>query len=201
VAHERRDAFSSGEPNHVTLRVVDGLGSLRRDRFLKVVRRAIVAGGRGPAFRVCHFNLLSNHLHLLVEAAGREALARGMQGLAVRLARGLNRVLGRKGRLFAERFHARALRSPREVRTALRYVLLNARHHVAVRLDRRWIDPYSSAAWFDGWRYAISADEPWLKDLLAEPCPTASAATWLLSEGWRRNGLLEFDELRSPAPP
>jgi REP element-mobilizing transposase RayT len=198
VAHERRERFTAREPNHVTLRMVEGLGSLRKGRFLRVVKRAISAGGRRQTFRVCHFNLLSNHLHLLVEADGNLALARGMQGLAVRLASGLNRVLKRKGKLFAERFHTRALRSPREVRNALRYVLLNARHHAAearLRLSRDWVDPYSSAPWFAGWRRPIPADEPWIKDLLAETCPTAPAMTWLLSEGWRRWGPLAMDEV------
>jgi hypothetical protein len=202
VAHEKREAFTARDPSHVTLRVVDGLRSLRRHKLLQVVKRAITAGGRAESFRVVHFNLLANHLHFLVEAAGARALARGMQGLEVRLARGFNRVLERKGKLFAERYHARVLRSPREVKNALRYVLLNARHHAGeagVSLARTWIDPYSSAAWFDGWRQPIRADEPWLKELVAEPCPTAPAVSWLLSTGWRRTGLLAFDEIPGPA--
>jgi REP element-mobilizing transposase RayT len=198
VAHETRDIFTAREPNHVTLRVVEGVRSLRRQKLLQVVKRAISAGGRAESFRIVHFNLLANHLHFLVEATGARALARGMQGLEVRLARGFNRVLERKGKLFAERYHARVLRSPREVKNALRYVLLNARHHAreaGVSLARTWIDPYSSAAWFDGWEEPIRPDEPWLRQLLGERCPTARAASWLLSTGWRRTGLLRFDEV------
>ena len=121
-----------------------------------------------------------------------------MQGLGVRLARGLNRVRRRHGRLLAERYHARILRSPRQVKLALRYVLLNARHHArdaGVTLGRFWIDPFSSAAWFSGWRRAIRAEEPWIKDLLRQPRPTATATCWLLETGWRRHGLLDYDEV------
>jgi hypothetical protein len=121
-----------------------------------------------------------------------------MQGFAVRLARGFNRVLGRKGKLFKERYHARSLRTPREARHAMAYVLLNARHHAAeggVRLSAQWVDPYSSAAWFDGWRAPIRADEPWLKELLDEPQPTVEPNRWLLTTGWRRWGLLAYDEV------
>jgi REP element-mobilizing transposase RayT len=198
VAHERREIFTAHEPSHVTLRVVEGLRSLRRHRAIEVVRRSILLAQRGGSFRVCHFNLLSNHLHFVVEAESPAALARGMQGFGVRLARGLNHVLGRKGKLFIERYHARVLRSPRQVRNVLRYVLLNARHHAAAgghRFDKEWVDPYSSGAWFDGWRQPIRADEPWLKELLDEPCPTAPPVSWLLRSGWRRGGLLAFDEM------
>ena len=121
-----------------------------------------------------------------------------MQGLATRLARRLNALLERSGTLFAERYHARTLRTPKEVRHVLRYVLLNARDHAAERgerLSRPWIDPCSSAVWFDGWRQPPQVDEPWLRALLARPRPTAPARTWLLSTGWKRWGLLDIAEV------
>lgn len=191
-------------PLHVTLRVVGGLRSLRRERVVRVVRAAIAAGGHREDFRVVHFNVLGNHLHLLVEAAGAAALARGMQGLNVRLARCINTVLERTGSLFAQRYHARALRTPREVRAAIRYVLLNARHHAAERgqhLARGWVDPFSSAIWFDGWRDAVRTDAPWLRSLARTPCPTASPHTWLLDGGWRRGGgPIAIDDIPGPGP-
>jgi hypothetical protein len=68
---------------------------------------------------VVHFSFQENHAHLIVEADDKSSLSRGLNGLSVRLARAYNRVLGRRGRLWAERFHARALRTPREMRRAL----------------------------------------------------------------------------------
>src|SRR6185295_4164111 len=109
VAHEAREKFSRHHPIQITLRAQAGLGSLRRERFARVVREAISTGGRLDTFRVVHFNLLSNHLHLICEADSKEALAKGMQGLNVRFARGINRILGRRGAVFAERYHSRAL--------------------------------------------------------------------------------------------
>src|SRR6188768_2436455 len=157
-SHRPRVRFPSSAPIHVTLKVVGGLPSFRRNAIDRVVRAAIEAGGHRGGFRVVDYNILGDHLHLVVEAAGAEALARGMQGLNVRLARGINALLGRRGRLFAQRYHARPLRTPREVRNAVRYVLLNGRHHAAQRgecRDAGWIDPYSSALWFDGWKATI----------------------------------------------
>ncbi len=158
--HERRERFAGRFPQHVTLRMVPGIPSLRRHHPLRVVRAAIAKGGRRDDFRIVEFNLLSNHLHMIVEATGAEALARGMQGFNVRVARGINRVLGRRGSLFTERYHCRALRTPTEVRHAVRYVLLNQRHHIARRGARpsaSVLDQYSSAAWFDGWKSPIRA--------------------------------------------
>jgi REP element-mobilizing transposase RayT len=203
-AHRPRPAFPASVPIHVTLRIVGGLPSLRRERVVRVVRAVIAAGGRRGNFRVVHFNVLGNHLHLIVEAAGAVALARGMQGLNVRLARRINAILGRSGSLLAQRYHARALRSPREVRNAIRYVLLNGRHHAAERgqvLASGWLDPFSSALWFDGWRDAIRTDAPWLRVLANHPCPTAPPRTWLLNGGWRRGGgLIAIDDIPGPSP-
>ena len=200
VGHITRERFAARYPLHVTLRVAEGVGSLRKGRVVKVVRGVIAAGGRRDAFRVVEFNVLGNHVHLVVEAGGAEALARGMQGLNVRLARRINAVLGRSGKLFAERYHARSLRTPRDVRNVLRYVLLNARHHAAERGEtmwRGWVDPCSSGAWFHGWKGAMRRDVEWLELLRKETRPTAVARTWLLVEGWKKNGggLIGIDEV------
>lgn len=198
VAHLTRDAFAARHPLHVTWRVVDGVPSLRREAVLEAIRGILSKYADDDAFRVIEFNVLGNHLHFVVEAPGKDALGRGMKGLARRLVHAINAILGRSGRLFAERYHARVLRTPLEVRNALRYVLLNARHHAAERgekLSRYWVDPYSSAPWFDGWKEPIKSDADWLVRLRKRPRPTASPRTWLLRIGWRRHGLLAFDEV------
>jgi REP element-mobilizing transposase RayT len=202
-AHVARARFPASVPVHVTLKVIGGLPSFRREAVARVVRAAIAAGGHRGDFRVVHFSVLGDHLHFVVEAAGAEALARGMQGLTIRLARRLNALLGRRGKLFAQRYHARPLRTPTEVRNAIRYVLLNARHHGAARsavMARGWVDPYSSALWFDGWKAAVRVDAPWLRALAKAGCPTAAPRTWLLKEGWRRGGgAIGVDEVPGPA--
>ena len=202
-SHRVRAEFAASEPQHVTMRIEAGVPSLRRARVARVVREVIRAGGHREDFRVVQFNLLANHLHLLVEAAGRVALSRGMQGLAVRLARRINAEFDRRGRLFAQRYHARTLRTPKEVRAVLRYILLNARHHAhdaGVRLARGWLDPFSSALWFDGWRAAPRTDAPWLRSLTREACPTAAPRTWLAASGWRRGGgLIDVDDVPGAA--
>lgn len=184
VAHRSRESFRGCCPVHVTLRLVEGLPSLRTSATYRVVLEALGAGSQRFGLRLVHWSVLGNHVHLMVEARDRRALSRGMQGLGVRLARALNRCWGRRGKVLADRFHARVLRSPREVRAALQYVLLNARKH-GIRV--RDVDPFSSGSWFDGWRggagraCAESERPAWLGE----------AATWLLSRGWRRLGLLE----------
>lgn len=184
VAHRSRESFRGCCPVHVTLRLVEGLPSLRTSATYRVVLEALGAGSQRFGLRLVHWSVLGNHVHLMVEARDRRALSRGMQGLGVRLARALNRWWGRRGKVLADRFHARVLRSPREVRAALQYVLLNARKH-GVRV--RDVDPCSSGRWFDGWRAGV-------RRACAEserPAWLGEAATWLLSRGWRRLGLLE----------
>jgi REP element-mobilizing transposase RayT len=174
----------------VTVRVLEEIPSLRRMEALRILHEAVIAVGRRDDFRVVEFNVLTNHLHFVIEAGGALALASGMKALKVRLAKRLNRLLGRSGQVFAERYHARSLKTPAEVRNALRYVLLNQQHHE--RHGEHWfgVDKFSSAAWFDGW-----ADDRWRHEQPDCERPTSPARTWLLRTGWRRHGLIGFDEL------
>jgi hypothetical protein len=105
---------------------------------------------RAEHFRVVHFSIQSDHVHLLVEAADNAALSRGIQGLSISMARRANRELGRRGRFWADRFHARPLETPRSVRNALVYILANFRKHARRSLPQG-IDCLSSAPFFDGW--------------------------------------------------
>lgn len=171
------------------MRVAAGLPSLRAQALLVAARRAIARGSR-EWFRLLHFSVQSNHLHLIVEASDKSELSRGMAGIAIRLARAINGELGRAGRVFGDRYHARALISPREVRSAIVYVLMNHKKHAkgAARVDRA-----SSAFWFEGWRARPKMREPpgWETD---DCTPIATARTWLARVGWRRHGLIGAHE-------
>src|SRR5678815_823314 len=189
VSHLARPSLATRFPVHVTLRLRDGIPSLRTGRMHAALRRCLAeANARASKTgrcRVVHYSIMPNHLHLLWEASDREALSRGVQGLATRIARAVNRVAERTGPVFRDRYHARILKTPREVRHGLAYVVSNARRHGLVRGRARegWVDPYSSAAAFDGWRGRIAAPR--------FAVPVARARTWLLSVGWRRHGLLD----------
>jgi REP element-mobilizing transposase RayT len=177
---------------HVTLKAAPTAPHLRRGICFRAVRSAFVAGKSKPGFRLVHFTVQGNHLHLICEAADKHGLSRGMQGLAILVAKRLNAKLGRHGRLFAERYHARILRTPTEVRNALVYVLNNSRRHdSSSSLPTSWIDPLSSAPWFSGWRWPFR--EPWARP--EHPTPVEPAKTWLLQTGWRFRGLIAYDEI------
>jgi len=189
VSHRTRDGLERRLPAQVTMRVERGLPSLRGLKEFAVLRGAMVAGCERRGFRLVHFSVQSNHLHLIVEGDCRTSLSRGMQGLAVRMARALNRLWRRIGSVFADRFHDRILRSPSEVWNALRYVLCNARKHGAWT-SRSRPDPMSSAPWFDGWREGL-LERP-------ESSPTPRGRTWLLNDGWSRFGLISIAAAPSP---
>jgi REP element-mobilizing transposase RayT len=200
MPHASRETFGKTFPGHVTVRVrsYPDLPSLRDVRVVRQLEKSFAAGCERSDFRLVHYSLQENHAHFIVEARDQVALGRGMMAIGSRLARAVNRVRGDGGSVLADRYHHRLLRTPREVRNALRYVLLNARHHMAVKARpaiRRMealLDPASSARWFDGWknrkRNAESASE---SAAGRQRSPVAGARTWLLTVGWRRHGLLE----------
>jgi len=171
----------------VTLRARDGIDFFRSDDAFAALARALSRAHK-DWFRVLEYTVQTDHIHLIVEADGRMELIRGVQGLAVRCAKGLNRALGRKGAVWDHRYHALRMGTPRAVRAGYVYVLQNFRkHHRAAP----GIDPRSSGRWFDGWT------RPPVKP--PGPSPVAQPRTWLARIGWRRAGGL-IDPAESPAP-
>jgi putative transposase len=140
VGHLRREVLKARCPVHVTWRMEKGVWNLRTRRCFRVLERAFVAGANRFGFKLVHYSVQGNHLHLLVEARDEKALSRGMNGMGVRVARGLNRVMGRHGEVLADRYHSHILRTPTEVRRARAYLLQNARKHYGLVVD----DPYTS---------------------------------------------------------
>ena len=195
VSHLTRPAFASRFPQHVTLRLGADTPPIASEWLMKRVTRPCIALCEKPFFRVVEFNVLSDHVHLICEATDAMTLARGVQGLAIRLARRLNTALKRKGKCFGPRYHAVALRTPTQVRNTLRYVLLNRKHHAAAskRFFAGWIDPFSSGAWFRGWAAPIRMNEV-IGDLVRAEAPTRAPKTWLLRVGWRRAGPISYDD-------
>jgi REP element-mobilizing transposase RayT len=120
VSHTVRATLAARFPVHVTLRVLPSVWNLRSRRSFRVIARALFAGADRFGMRLCEFSVQGNHLHFVVEAADARALSRGIQGLSIRLAKGLNAMMDKRGRVLADRFHARILRTPTEVKHVLR---------------------------------------------------------------------------------
>jgi REP-associated tyrosine transposase len=128
----------------------DGYG-LRSRRCFSVLRRAMWKGSNQFGFRLVHYSVMGNHMHLLVEASDRRALGRGMKGLGVRVARGLNRLMQRRGAVIGDRYHAHILKTPTEVKNARHYLLSNAQRHYD------WVgpDPFASHS-------AVALPQTWI---------------------------------------
>jgi putative transposase len=220
VSHLRRPSHLARHPLHITLRVQRGVASLRQGNVFARVRSALASGKARFGFSLVHFSVQSNHLHLIAEAHDQRALARGVQGLAIRIARAVNRALQRKGRLFADRYHARALKTPRAVRFALRYVLLNTGKHAAEQhakaakaghakagggdsvMPAGFVDSCSSAPWFHGFSRpdalifgARQARAEWLRASGSLEPPVVPARCWLLRMAHRLAGEFDVDEV------
>jgi len=210
--HKTRPKLSAYEPVHVVLRSRPEIGSLRTHAVYRAIKeatftafahdeRALAKPAASAsskkldrAFHIVHLSIQRTHIHMIVEASDRMALARGMQAFAISAARHINAGHGRSGSVFSDRYFPRALKTPTQVRNCIAYVLNNWKHHheSTSSLRQAWaVDPYSTASQFDGWResggqqlrVANGYDGPmiwWPK-------------TWLLTEGWRRRGLISTD--------
>jgi REP element-mobilizing transposase RayT len=160
VSHKKRPQHAPRFPLHAVLRTREDVPRLRAREIFEAVRAALEAGAEHAGFRLVHYSVQGNHLHLIVEADDARALSRAMQGLAVGIARAINRAAARRGKVFADHYFARELRTPTEVRRAVRYVLDNLLLHAS-------LTPRT--------------------DSCASSAPVAQPATWLLRIGWQRS--------------
>ena len=200
--HKVRADVKAYEPQHVILRADRSVGSLRRDLVLFAIREALITlAKRADTFRVIQFSLQRTHVHLIVEALDREALVRGMQAFAISAAKHINAELvdaegrRRRGTVFPDRYHAKRLASPRQVRNCLAYVMNNWRHHGEDK-GRSWLlDPFSSAVAFEGWKErAMALGERYLQPSRYVSPLVWEPKTWLLTTGWRKHGLISVHE-------
>jgi REP element-mobilizing transposase RayT len=196
VPHRRRERQTPEVPVHVTLRLVDRLPRLRTRWIYQLVQRAMALANRFEDVRLCHMSIQHNHMHLILEADDERALARAMKSFKISFAKSLNRELGRKGAVFADRYHTERLETPRQVRNCLVYVLGNWRKHGEDRdvagLPPR-TDRYSTGPFFDGWDTGPPPQVFFRKDLPFPedgPFPIRFGTSWLLTRGWKKHGLI-----------
>lgn len=189
--HRRREALASRHPCHVTFKVRKEVHQLRSAKLVNELERSWCEACDRGRFRLVQYSIQGDHVHLIVEASSAHDLACGLKSIVARFARAVNRVWHRAGAVLADRCHVHVLKTPREVRNAIAYVLLNARRHLAKRgrvLPKPGrIDPASSGKWFTGWRTTV----PPVRD----PPAVAPPRTWLLSVGWRRRSLIDPAEV------
>jgi putative transposase len=183
VPHRTRAAHASRHPMHVTARAVRGLPSFRQQRIASLVllqmRRL-----NDEAFQIVHFSVQSNHLHLIVEADDRETVIRKMSGFMISFAKRLNLRIGRRGKVWRERYYRRDVTRTREMHNVLAYVFGNAKKHGIIARDALEIDYLSSAYAFDGWDLPVVKPPENMR--FEPPKPT----TELLRTQWRMHGLL-----------
>jgi putative transposase len=204
--HRERPELKARHPVHVVLRVVGAVGSLRRRLAYHAIREATLTTARREDFRIVHLSIQRTHVHLIVEADDKAALAAGMQGFQISAAKHLNAAISknwtkrRRGPVFPDRYHAEIITNPRQARHTIAYVLANWRKHAEDRVApmNRWeIDWFSTATQFPGWSEYV--DEPFLRRGPAsyEPLLVYQPRTWLLREGWKKAGTISCREIPS----
>src|SRR3954463_2093594 len=110
--HKERPFLHARYPVHVVMRTVGAVGSLRRRRVWHAIREATLTTAMREDFRIVHLSLQRTHVHLIVEADHKAALARGMQGFQISAAKHLNAAISkgkpgarRRGTVFPDRYH------------------------------------------------------------------------------------------------
>jgi REP element-mobilizing transposase RayT len=203
--HAARPDFKPYHALHVVMRVAPAVGSLRRRKMYKAMRDATITAALRERFRIIHISLQRSHVHMLVEAQHKAALARGMQGFQISAARNINTALGggerrRRGKVFADRYHVEVITSPTQARNAIAYVLCNFRKHQEDQVApmSSWtIDWFSSAVMFPGWAEYGEEVFLWRGPETYDPLVVYQPKTWLLKEGWKKAAPISYREVPS----
>jgi len=130
-------------PHHITQR-----GNNRQDVFFVPDDYAAYLGilkqqSERYGLDVHAYCLMSNHIHLVATPRGKDALAKAVGRTHWLYARWINRLHGRSGHLWQNRFYSSAL-DRRHFIAAMAYV---ERSPVRARMHRKaWLYPWSSAA-------------------------------------------------------
>ena len=196
-AHAKRQALSSKHPVHVTLRIKRYLPRLRQRCVYEAIRRVLARYIANADFRAVHVSIQNNHLHLIVEAANKRELTRGMQSFAINAARAINSAWQRRGKIFQFRYAAKQITTAAYARNAIAYVLNNwRRHDEDLRSESKAVlDEYSSAVSFTGW----AGNKRYRPPPGYEPLPVSEPTTHLMMSNWQRFGLI--DPFERPATP
>jgi REP element-mobilizing transposase RayT len=204
--HKARPFLHERYPVHVVLRVAPAVGSLRRLDAYRAVREATLTAAMRGTIRIVHVSLQRTHLHMLVEAKDKAALASGMQGFQVSAAKHLNSAIGkarggrrRRGAVFPDRYHAEIITSPTQARHTISYILSNWRHHQEDRgeLAHAKVDPFSSAIGFPDWAERADKAFLWRGPEDYDPLIVYQPKTWMLKEGWKKVGVISYCEVPS----
>jgi len=186
TSHAKSPLVTRHDPLMITVKVRKDIPNLRNKKTLALFQSVLRAMRDFDGFRVVHYSLQRDHIHLIVEGDSTEAVSKGMQSLLIRFARAINRMLGRSGPVLADRYHAEEMKSPRETKNKLAYTLCNANKHgeaigVGMELDR-----FSSAPVFPGWTELARAE---VRDVTEQDVVSAPTS-WRLTKGWRKHGLI-----------
>lgn len=196
VNHMKRVRVDFRKPLHLTLKIRDSKWNLRCGGIAVAFKKSS-EGARKFGFRLLHYSILRDHLHLIVEAGDNESLGRGMRSFGARLGKAIRRIIGGRGPVFRGRYHLDVITNPTQMRNTLAYVLQNFAKHARL-LEH--VDAFSSARYFSDWKKLFGPGRgPVLQELEEESRQTGFKSpnsklppylspprSWLAREGWMR---------------
>jgi REP element-mobilizing transposase RayT len=188
VNHMSREKVDFKKPLHITLKLNGRIKKTLRGPMMLSRLKECLKKAKAIGLRVIHFSVQMNHIHILAECRDNEVLDRGMKSLGCSLGKAIRKSCGENGPVFNGRFHLHVLKSPREMKNGLGYVLLNHSKHDGLI---PYSDRFSSAAYFNEWKELLGRNiGPLLMDRRRReailPPYLSPPKSWLAREGWRK---------------
>ncbi len=197
--HEVRPELRPSQATHITLRAIDEIDRMRTRDVYHAVRWATIRVVERDGFRIVHLSIQHNHVHLLVEADDRIALARGMQAFEISAAKRINVALS-KGRTKDVGWWAARAGVGREgagvgrggagvgrAGAGAQHAGAGAGRGGAGRVTReRWWNA-KERCWIDGRRKGSVFPDRYHQEIITTPTQARNALCYVLNN-WRKHG-------------
>lgn len=128
IRHTEREVIKKLTTLHLTIKIDKQKAGLKSKAVLSLLHKAI-KNARKLGLGIVHYTLEYDHIHMLVEARDNETLAKGMQSFGICFSKGINKLKGLKGQVYKSRYHLRILKTPREIKNVVHYILGNSVKH------------------------------------------------------------------------
>lgn len=126
IRHTSREEIFKPSPLHLTVKLKRA--DIQNKVVLRILKHAIYRS-RLQGLRVIHFSLEHNHVHLYAECESNFVLGKAMKAFGVTFVRRVNKLKKIKGQLYKYRYHLRVLKSARDAKNVINYILKNGIKH------------------------------------------------------------------------
>lgn len=163
IRHTERELITKLTSLHLTIKIERAKAGLKNKSVLSLLHKAIKKA-RLAGLAIIHYTLEYDHVHLLAEVRDNQTLGKGMQSFGITFSKGINKLQAAKGKVFKTRYHLRKLKSSKEIKNVVGYILGNDVKHKSTS----FLNTFNSLPALKNISEHYPGFEPMIEDVIAK---------------------------------